>query len=90
MKASGLCPHTRTTIQRTGRQPMVVICATKEAAAEVIMLLLGPYALLPRTDYRIADPQSGDTPITITRTLSVERLAQLRAAIEKIPDTIIQ
>ncbi len=54
------------------------------------MLLLGPYALLPRTDYRIADPQSGDTPITITRTLSVERLAQLRAAIEKIPDTIIQ
>jgi|tagenome__1003787_1003787.scaffolds.fasta_scaffold13764286_1 hypothetical protein len=70
---------------------MVVICATRAAAGQVITLLLR-YALFPRTHFRVDETDYRDTSITITifKMPSAEQLGRLHLALAATPNSHIQ
>jgi len=74
--------------QRTEGVLVVIVCASYNAASQVIMLLLGE-RLYPRTHYRVHQTNH-EISITIVSVLSAELEARLRAGIAAIPGASIQ
>ena len=64
---------------------MVIVCASHVVAGEVIFLLVWE-GLDPATDFHVDETVSGDLPvsISITRHLSAEHAARLRAQIARV------